>query len=552
MWMKSKYYYLSLVLTIIISQYACAGNPSRQPMIDAAEIDLSEYYFGRLDQTRLFVRFDSVCFDYAKGVYFLFDENPYADIKNFELERKRRRFILNTDEFRKEIRLIMRLRDGVIGGSYRVNNRFLGIFNRYGEEKDIRFGVLKQPDFETYPQRYKEPVFENLLEVPDVTYGSARGYWVSFETMGESYWRILERGMSSSVRKRELSLEMDIYSPLGDSLTKRPLLVFIHGGGFYIGDKASTAMVEWCRYFASLGYLTASINYRIGFKPMNYSVERAGYRALQDAHAAIRYFIHHQNRFAIDTSKIFVAGSSAGGITSLNLAFMRNHNRTRSSFGNIMLEDLGNIESSGNEYNYNFNIKAVVNMWGALNELDMLTNSNTAILSVHGTEDKIVPYGYDFPFKDVRGGISKVVFTRIYGSLPIHQKAREIGLREKLITLEGWGHSPHVEESNENVLNENFYMISDQIREFLFYEILAIESRISTIRPSVKPEAQIAYITRTRDFAKIHWKTEGGLIVSTNNNSVRVVWFKDAPAKRLHLSVLHNSGAASYDVYEFI
>lgn len=550
--MKLRYKYFILLIFSLWSFIACANKPSKQPEIDFSGVNIGDYYLGRVDETRMFVRFDTVGVDYTSGIYFYYNDEAYAEIYEFNLRRKRQSFIIKSDEFIAEIRINIQIRDGLIGGTFRVNNKFLGIFNRYGDKKDIRLGLLHTPEFLRYPDRYAEPVFEDILEVSDVTYGFAKGYWVSFETKGESYWKILERGMASSVRKREHNLDMDIYSPLDDTLKKRPIIVFIHGGGFYIGDKATTSFVEWCRYFASLGYLTASINYRIGFKPMNYSVERAGYRAVQDAHAAIRYLVQHQEILAIDTSLIFVAGSSAGGITSLNLAFMRNHNRPRSSFGNIMLEDLLDIESSGNLHNHNFSIKAAVNMWGALNDLDMLENSKTSVLSVHGTDDKVVPYGYDFPFKDVQGGISKIVFSKIYGSLPIHQRLRVLGVREKLITLENWGHSPHVDENNEDVLNENFYMIQNEIRDFLYPEILPNKAKISTIRPTTRPLAQIAYIARTADFAKLHWKIEGGLIISTHNNSIRVVWFPEAPVKRLHLSVLHNSGASSYDVYEFV
>lgn len=59
--------------------------------------------------------------------------------------------------------------------------------------------------------------------------------------------------------------------------------------------------------------MTASIDYRIGFLPTMASIGRAGYRAVQDAHAATRCLVAHQEEYGIDTSMIFVGGASAGG-----------------------------------------------------------------------------------------------------------------------------------------------------------------------------------------------------------------------------------------------
>jgi acetyl esterase/lipase len=89
-------------------------------------------------------------------------------------------------------------------------------------------------------------------------------------------------------------------------------------------------------YFAERGYVVASINYRLGFFPLAPSVDRAGYRALQDAHAAVCYLIANADEFGIDTSNIFAAGTSAGAITALNLAFMEEKNRPESTKENGM------------------------------------------------------------------------------------------------------------------------------------------------------------------------------------------------------------------------
>ena len=49
--------------------------------------------------------------------------------------------------------------------------------------------------------------------------------------------------------------------PVGDSETARPAILFIHGGGFRVGDKARHLPTE-IRY-AQKGYVTLGVNYRL-------------------------------------------------------------------------------------------------------------------------------------------------------------------------------------------------------------------------------------------------------------------------------------------------
>ena len=57
--------------------------------------------------------------------------------------------------------------------------------------------------------------------------------------------------------------EMDIYTPDGDTEINRPVILYMHGGSFYGGDKTSTDCVDFCESMAKRGYVTASLNYRL-------------------------------------------------------------------------------------------------------------------------------------------------------------------------------------------------------------------------------------------------------------------------------------------------
>jgi acetyl esterase/lipase len=62
--------------------------------------------------------------------------------------------------------------------------------------------------------RYRDPVFSSVNVTNDLTYGASPG-------------------------TNPVTLELDLYQPAGDTLAKRPALVWVHGGGFTMGDKAS-------------------------------------------------------------------------------------------------------------------------------------------------------------------------------------------------------------------------------------------------------------------------------------------------------------------------
>ena len=82
---------------------------------------------------------------------------------------------------------------------------------------------------------------------------------------------------------------------------RRPALVFIHGGGWGSGDPG-----QWftqCRYFASRGLVTASVEYRL----KGNEVEISG--CFADCKSAIRYLRRHAGELGIDPSRIAVVGS---------------------------------------------------------------------------------------------------------------------------------------------------------------------------------------------------------------------------------------------------
>lgn len=104
-------------------------------------------------------------------------------------------------------------------------------------------------------------------------------------------------------------LEMDVYQPAG-APARRPLVVFIHGGGWLGGDShVNGAFVDFpglLSEIAARGYVVASIDYRL-------SGEAPWPAQGQDVKAAIRYLRLNADRFGIDPDRVAAWGASAGG-----------------------------------------------------------------------------------------------------------------------------------------------------------------------------------------------------------------------------------------------
>ncbi len=389
------------------------------------------------------------------------------------------------------------------------------------------------PLFEECPEtwEYTDSVYA-VREINDVVYAKAKGYWSSYPDTGESFLSIYLSKILDKDEK-ELDLDMDIYLPKRDGTATRPLLVLIHGGAFYNGDKADIGFPQWARYFAGCGYAVASVNYRLGFGLL-LSPERAGFRAVQDVNAAIRFLVHNKDRYQIDPERVFVAGTSAGGITALNVAFMSDKDRPKPA------EKDGLIMAVNPSLSDHFSIRAVGNMWGAVNDLGIIDNNSTAIVSFHSSGDPVVPYGSDHPFEKVIG--NDIMFPVMYGSKFITERAGS--QRAKLYTFDMPGrHTVHAdknEETGERSLNDHFFEIEYGMRNF-FAGVMLPHPFVPVHNNDLAQE----FTYDSTDIDTITWKADGGVILSQDDGSVRVLFLSSRDAS-LVASGTYMSGLTFY------
>lgn len=100
------------------------------------------------------------------------------------------------------------------------------------------------------------------------------------------------------------SQKLDLYLP-ETGPGPFPLVVFIHGGGWFSGDKADGQERAWVT-LRSNGYAVASLNYRL-------SGEAAHPAGLDDCRTAVRWLKEHADEYRIDARHIAVSGDSSGG-----------------------------------------------------------------------------------------------------------------------------------------------------------------------------------------------------------------------------------------------
>jgi len=398
------------------------------------------------------------------------------------------------------------------------------------------YSIYEPPTITEYPSRYLDTLF-NVSVYKDVTYAQAEGYWDSNFNTEEQMGKAMLEGIVASMSKKKLNLKMDIYVPQYAGKIERPLLMLIHGGAFYVGDKSEKTIGKMCSHFASLGYTTASINYRLGFQPLKASIERAGYMATQDAHAALRFLIANASKYKIDTNYIFVGGSSAGGITSLNLAFLRNENRPKSSYKSLLYNNLGNIESVGKYNNITFQIKSVANLWGGVEDINILKNNNVSVISYHATKDPVVPYEYDYPMQKLVKKVAPVLFPKMYGSKPIHAELKRLGYREKLVSVKK---EAHVLWNTEGEINDTFEQIINDVSHFFYTDLVPVPAKIE----QDSEYRQRYFISGTNALDFITWQCDGGFLINANKDEVYVIWRTNATERILTASGTYQNGAA--------
>ena len=243
--------------------------------------------------------------------------------------------------------------------------------------------------------------------------------------------------------------KLDLYVPEAEGSV--PVIVYIHGGAFRMGDKGDRPPLE---YLAE-GYALATINYRLS--------QHALFPAqIEDCKAAVRWLRAHASEYGLDPDRFAAGGVSAGG----HLAAMLGTAGHESSF------------DVGAHLDVSSRVQAVVDFFGPTDFLQM---------DAHRLPDGLVHDAPDSPESQLVGGpiqahperVSRAnpvtyvtaeapPFLIVHGDrdplVPHHQSVllaealREAGVPVTFYTVAGGGHGgfddPRVPELTKAFLRE--------------------------------------------------------------------------------------------------
>ncbi|MEM9527328.1 MAG: T9SS type A sorting domain-containing protein, partial [Bacteroidota bacterium] len=312
--------------------------------------------------------------------------------------------------------------------------------------------------------RYIEPIFSQT-EITTDTFGS---------NIDPYNLQLVVAGVPEALAPINRPLPMDVYEPLGDTVSLRPVVVIYHGGNFLpqfvnnsiLGTRKDSAVVEFMHRFAERGYVGIAASNRVGWDPTapdpdvrTSTLLQAAYRGGQDGHMMARYLrktvVEEGNPYRIDTSRIVFMGLGTGGYLVMTHAFL-------DSIPEILADDRfydlndnpyvveafnadpqgtlpanfppqlgGSVSNIPNHLGYNSSVAMSINVGGALGDLDWMQGkaSEPLTVAVHDLLDPDAPFSFG---NVIVPTTEELVITGASGSEQIIKTANELGINDAL------------------------------------------------------------------------------------------------------------------------
>lgn len=289
-------------------------------------------------------------------------------------------------------------------------------------------------------ERYLDEIFTEVTVESDIVYAT-NATILFLATAGEAI---------------PIPLTMDVYQPVGDTETDRPVVMVFHTGNFLppiingqiAGSKTDSSSVEICTQLAKRGFVAASVTYRTGWNPLAETqpvralgLIQAAFRATQDGKTAVRFLkstIDAGNPYGITGDKITAWGNGTGGYLTLALAALNDdaevalnqvldtsnpalkfwldgdddgvpetpmvvpayHGDIEGKMTTVVPADgfgftAGDTTNYANHVDYSSDFHLAVNIGGALGDISWLDTDSNPTISVQSPFDIFAPYGDD-------------------------------------------------------------------------------------------------------------------------------------------------------------
>lgn len=273
----------------------------------------------------------------------------------------------------------------------------------------------------------------------------------------DSLYTTIEKTTYTYFNKPDEELKLDLFDPIENLNSDRPLILYVHGGGFSGGERDHPDHESFLKHFAAKGYVTATMSYTLQRKDKSFGCDvDAGVKintfleTARDINRATAFLINNKYDLSIDPSKIVIVGSSAGAEAALHAAYW----------------DLTKRDSTGTIFPERFRYGGVISLAGAVSNINHITET-TAIPTqlFHGTDDTLVPYGvapHHFCTTDAPG------FLMLFGAQPISEQLRDNNAGFYLVSIVGGGH-----EWASSPLSE----FRSEISDFVYQDVLLDRKR---------------------------------------------------------------------------
>jgi len=247
-------------------------------------------------------------------------------------------------------------------------------------------------------------------------------------------------------------LLLDFYQPVGDEMSERPLLLYVHGGGFSGGQRDGENIQRFSEKLAKRGFAVASMSYRLTMQgeDAGFGCDQAAankiltfQKAVEDIRDATDLLLKEKAQFRIDPDRIVISGSSAGAEAVIHAAYWSDAD---------LLEDSPELPDG-------FRYAGVISMAGALVDADLITPETAIPTQIfHGTCDNLVPYAtapHHYCSEDDTG------YLMLDGGLTIANRLRELGKPYYLVTGCTGGHEWAGKPLNDHVKEIVDFMTTD-------------------------------------------------------------------------------------------
>jgi acetyl esterase/lipase len=240
------------------------------------------------------------------------------------------------------------------------------------------------------------------------------------------------------------SSRLDLYVPK-NALKPTPVLVWIHGGGW--GRLSKDSVSGQIIPYLELGWIVVNVDYRL--TPVALAPA-----AVQDCRCVLRWIGMNAKRFNVDTRRIVLSGTSAGGHLALitgmlpsgvsydtlcatvetpRVAAIVNH------YGITDVNDLlGGVNRKGYAVSWIGDRPNREEIAGSVSPLTYVRKGLPPVFSVQGDADPTVPYTH---------------------AVRLHAALDSLGVPNEFVTIPGGKHGRFAKEENE--------MIKERIEKFL-------------------------------------------------------------------------------------